>query len=119
MPEFTVVRYLDMEGRAPFQRWFERLGPAEMARVTMGLNRLSAGNFSNAKPVGAGVIELRIHYGPGYRVYFGRDGARLIVLLAGGTKKRQAQDVILARRAWRDYWSRRGSGSQTLEDSWP
>ena len=116
MPEFTIVRYLDIEGRAPFQRWFERLGPLEMAKVTMGLDRLAAGNFSNAKPVGAGVIELRIHYGPGYRVYFGRRGARLIVLLAGGTKKRQAQDITMAIQAWRDYSSRKGAGSQTPED---
>jgi putative addiction module killer protein len=119
MPESTLVRYLDMEGRTPFQRWFERLGPIEMAKVTMGLDRLAAGNLSNAKSVGAGVVELRIHYGPGYRVYFGRDGERIIVLLAGGTKKRQELDITMARQAWRDYWSRRDAGAQTSEDSWP
>lgn len=82
----------------------------------MALDRLAAGNFSNVKPVGAGVNELRIHFGPGYRVYFGRDGERIIVLLAGGTKKRQDQDIAIARLAWRDYWHRKALGSLGSED---
>jgi putative addiction module killer protein len=113
---FIVVHYLALDGRAPFERWFERLGPIERARIAVALDRLAAGNFTNVKPVGAGMIELRIHFGPGYRVYFGRDGERIIVLLAGGTKKRQDQDITMARLAWRDYWNRRGTGTMGSED---
>ena len=109
MPEFTVVQYLAADGRAPFGRWFQLLGGIEAAKVVVALDRLAAGNFSNVKPVGAGVLEVRIHFGPGYRAYFGRDGERIIVLLGGGTKQRQERDVDAARRAWRDYWIRRES----------
>lgn len=115
MPEFTVVHYLAPDGRAPFERWFQLLGYLEAAKVVVALDRLAAGNFSNVKPVGAGVLELRIHFGPGYRVYFGRDRERVIVLLGGGTKQRQERDIDAARRAWRDYWRRRASRPQEEE----
>lgn len=109
MPEFTLVHYLPPDGKAPFERWFQSLGYVEAAKLSVALDRVAAGNFSNVKPVGAGVLELRIHFGPGYRVYFGRDGERIIVLLGGGTKQRQQRDIDAARRAWRDYWRRRAS----------
>jgi putative addiction module killer protein len=64
---------------------------------------MSAGNFSNAKSVGAGVLEFRIDFGPGYRVYFGHDGETLVILLTGGTKKRQQRDILAARAFWLDY----------------
>jgi len=82
----------------------------------VALDRLSIGNFSSVKPVGGGVLELRLHFGPGYRVYFGRDGERIIVLLAGGTKRRQEQDISMARLAWRDYWHRRDRDALLEED---
>jgi putative addiction module killer protein len=75
--------------------------------VTIALTRMGQGNFSNAKAVGAGVQEFRIDSGPGYRVYFGRDGERLIILLAGGTKRRQRKDIEAARARWADYKKRR------------
>ena len=65
--------------------------------------RLEQGNFSNVKPVGEGVLENKIDFGPGYRVYFGRDGDTLIILLCGGTKKRQQRDIERAIAYWRDY----------------
>ena len=65
--------------------------------------RLGKGNFSNVKPVGEGVLELRIDFGPGYRVYFGRDGKTLVILLTGGTKKRQQRDIDAAHAYWQDY----------------
>jgi len=68
---------------------------------------MEQGNLSNAKTVGAGVIEYRVDYGPGYRVYFGRDGETLIILLAGGTKSRQQRDINAAHEYWRDYKSRK------------
>lgn len=64
---------------------------------------MKLGNFGDVKPVGEGVSERRIDYGPGYRLYFGRDGERLVILLAGGTKRRQQRDIDRAKAAWREY----------------
>ena len=64
---------------------------------------MKAGNLSNVRGVGGGVLESRINVGPGYRVYFGRDGDTLIILLGGGTKARQYADIERARRIWQDY----------------
>ena len=68
---------------------------------------MEQGNFSNVKGVGAGVYEYRIDFGPGYRVYFGKDGDYLVILLAGGTKKRQHADIAAAKEYWRDYKRRK------------
>ena len=67
---------------------------------------MTQGNLSNTKGVGAGVTECRIDFGPGYRVYLGKDGERLVILLGGGTKKRQQGDIRKAQTLWRDYKSR-------------
>jgi putative addiction module killer protein len=75
--------------------------------VATALTRLAAGNFSNVKGVGSGVFEYRIDFGPGYRVYFGKDGERLLILLGEGTKKRQPQDISAATANWLDYKRRR------------
>lgn len=65
------------------------------------------GNFSNVKGVGAGVFEYKIDFGPGYRVYFGKDGDRLVILLGGGTKKTQDRDIVTVRARWQDYKKRK------------
>lgn len=98
--------YLDRDGRSPFARWFDELHAAAAARVAAGLYRLEQGNFSNVRGVGAGVYELKIDFGPGYRVYFGKAGAQVVILLAGGSKKRQAADIAAARAAWAEYKQR-------------
>jgi putative addiction module killer protein len=95
--------YVAAGGQAPFADRFEDLEVVARAKVTRALARLELGNFSNVKSVGEGVLELRIDYGPGYRVYFGRDGETLVVLLTGGTKKRQQRDIEAARAYWQDY----------------
>jgi putative addiction module killer protein len=77
------------------------------AKVTTAIARMEQGNLSNAKSVGEGVLEYRIDIGPGYRVYFGRDGATLVILLTGGTKKRQQKDIEAAHGYWTDYKQRR------------
>jgi putative addiction module killer protein len=77
------------------------------AKVTIALARMEQGNLSNAKGVGGGVFEYRIDFGPGYRIYFGRDGDALVILLAGGTKQRQRQDIATAQARWVDYKRRR------------
>ena len=64
---------------------------------------MEQGNLSNVKSIGEGVLEYRIDFGPGYRVYFGRDGEVLVILLTGGTKKRQQRDIEAAKEYWRDY----------------
>ena len=102
--------YLDSLGRAPFSRWFNRLDAVAAARVAVALQRMQEGNLSNAKSVGEGVSEYRIDFGPGYRVYFGRDGVSLIILLSGGTKKRQQADITAAKEYWADYKARKSPG---------
>jgi putative addiction module killer protein len=77
------------------------------AKITTAIARLEQGNVSNVKSVGGGVLEYRIDFGPGYRVYFGRDGATLVILLTGGTKKRQQKDIEAAHGYWTDYKQRR------------
>jgi putative addiction module killer protein len=102
-----VLEYLDADGRSPFAGWFNRLNAPAAAKVTVALSRMGQGNLSNAKAVGDGVLEFRIDFGPGYRIYFGRDGDSVVILLCGGTKQRQQQDIAAARARWDDYKRRR------------
>jgi putative addiction module killer protein len=95
--------YLGRDGRNLFGDWFDRLNSEAARRVTTALYRLGLGNLSNVKSVGGGVFECRIDFGPGYRVYFGKDGERIVILLCGGTKKRQQDDIELACECWMDY----------------
>jgi putative addiction module killer protein len=83
------------------------LDDGTQARITVLLDRLERGNFSVAKGVGSGVFELRLDFGPGYRVYFGKDGERLVILLGGGTKKRQQADIDTAIAHWKEYKQRK------------
>jgi putative addiction module killer protein len=99
--------YVDGRGRSPFSEWFERLDAQAAARVTTALVRIGRSNLSNVKGVGRGVFEYRMDFGPGYRVYFGKDGETLVILLAGGTKRRQQRDIDDAHARWEDYKSRR------------
>ena len=108
MAQMTEVReYLDAEGNSPYAKWFHRLNMVAAIKVTTAVHRMEQGNFSNVKGVGAGVYESRIDFGPGYRIYFGKDGDRLVILLAGGTKKRQDADISAAKGYWRDYKRRK------------
>jgi putative addiction module killer protein len=106
-----VIEYTDREGRSPFARWFSRLDPQAAAKVTRAAVRLEFGTVGDVKGVGAGVFELRIHFGPGYRIYFGQEGRERIVLLLGGSKARQRSDIAAAHRYWADHkaWLRRGA----------
>ena len=102
-----VRYYLDAGGASPFERWFSALDAAAAVKVSVGLARLGQGNLSNVKGVGEGVLEYRIDWGPGYRVYFGRDGDVVVILLMGGTKQRQQRDIETAQALWGDYKRRR------------
>ena len=101
--------YVAADGRRPFAEWFADLEPVTRARVARVVARMEQGNLSNAKPVGGGVLEYRIDFGPGYRVYFGRDGDTLVILLSGGSKKRQQRDIEAAWTYWEDYKNRKPS----------
>jgi putative addiction module killer protein len=102
-----VREYIDPKGRSPYALWFDRLNAQAAARVATALTRLAGGNFSNVKGVGSGLFEYKIDFGPGYRVYFGKDGERLVILLAGGAKKRQQQDISAALVRWQEYKRRK------------
>jgi len=105
-----VREYLDRGGHSPFASWSDRLNREAAAKVAAALARVQQGNFSNARGVGAGVHEYRIDFGPGYRIYFGKDGDRLVILVGGGTKKRQQEDIATALVRWQDYKQRKGTG---------
>lgn len=102
-----LEEYLDARGASPFAAWFNGLDATVAARVTVALARMSAGNLADAKGVGGGVLEYRIDTGPGYRIYFGRDGDTLVILLAGGTKRRQQKDIEVAQERWSEYKKRK------------
>jgi|SRR6185437_15348719 len=107
----SIQEYIAEQGESPFRRWFDGLDPQVAAVVTVAIGRLGDGNTSNVKPIGEGAAELKIDRGPGYRIYFGWDGKVLVILLGGGTKRRQQNDIEAALRRWRDY-KRRKSGSR-------
>ena len=102
-----IWEFLDARGGSPFARWFDDLDAQAAAKVTVALTRLERGNLSNAKGVGGGVQEFRIHWGPGYRLYFAQEGDTLILLLCGGTKRRQQDDIAEAQAHWAEYRRRR------------
>jgi putative addiction module killer protein len=111
-----IIEFVNIAGISPFARWRERLEPAVRARVTLAVYRLETGNFSAAKGAGAGIFELRLDFGPGYRVYFGKDGEHLVILLGGGTKKRQQTDIETAQGLWLEYKHRKGKGKDDGSD---
>lgn len=101
-----LVEYLTADGRSPFAEWLERLGDVRArAIIRERLNRVRLGNLGDSRAVGEGVMELRVDFGPGYRVYFGDDGATVVVLLCGGDKSSQAADILRAHQYWADYRS--------------
>jgi putative addiction module killer protein len=104
-----IREYLGPDGRNLFGDWFDRLNSEAARRVTTALYQLRLGNFSNVKGVGGGVFECRIDSGPGYRVYFGKDGERIVILLCGGTKQHQQDDIALAGECWQEYKQRKRS----------
>jgi putative addiction module killer protein len=106
---FMIEEFM-LRDRSPFAAWFNSLDAVAAAKVVVALTRLEAGNFSNVKSVGGGVMEYKIDFGPAYRVYFGKDGDRLIILLCGGAKKTQSKDIDRAKQYWREYKKRKKEG---------
>jgi putative addiction module killer protein len=106
----TAIRireYLDPDSRSAYAKWFESLNAEAAAKVTLALYQLAAGNLSNVKGVGGGVLERKIDFGPGYRIYFGKDGDMIVILLGGSTKQRQRDAIAAAKMRWDDYRRRK------------
>lgn len=112
---FEVVQYRTSDGRSPFEAWFNSLDRQAALKVSTALAKLAARNPGDVKPVRGGVSETRIHFGPGYRIYWGRDGETVIVLLGGGTKKRQQNDVETALDRWQDYKKQKRSENDATD----
>jgi putative addiction module killer protein len=101
-----IQRYITPEGKVPFSEWFYSLRDTKaQARITARLERVELGNLGDYRSVGGGVWELRIDYGPGYRIYFGQIGSTIVLLLCGGDKSTQAQDIHKAIEYWTNYGS--------------
>jgi putative addiction module killer protein len=105
-----ILEYLATDGISPFACWFNDLDAPAAAKVTVALERMEQGNLGQCKSVGGGVIERVIDFGPGYRLYFGRDGDELVILLAGGTKSGQQGDIEEAQARWTEYKRRKKVG---------
>jgi len=100
---YEIEEYTDDRGKSPFAEWFKDLDPTTAARIMACINRMEIGNFGDSKFVGRGVRELRLHFGPGFRVYYSQSGDRLVLLLGGGSKHRQQADIENAQIRWADY----------------
>lgn len=106
--EQELREYVRANGKNPFRDWFHSLKDVDArARIRVRLNRIRMGNFGDSKSVGEGVHELRLTFGPGYRVYFGKDGPDIVLLLCGGTKREQSMDIRTAQEYWQDYRRRK------------
>ena len=101
-------RYQIAAGDEPVTQWLPDLADRQArARILARLERLEIGNFGDCKLLRDGVSELRIDWGPGYRVYFGRDGRTVIVLLSGGDERKQDADIKRAMELWQEYENRK------------
>jgi putative addiction module killer protein len=102
--EKQVESYTRPDGSCPFEEWMTSLRDQRArAKIRTRIGRVRLGNLGNCEPVGGGVLELKIDYGPGYRVYFGQVGMKLVVLLCGGDKDSQSEDIKRAIEYWEDY----------------
>lgn len=102
-----VREYIDPIGRSKFRKWFDGLNASAASKVATAVIRLRGGNFSNVKGVGVGLFEYRVDFGPGYRIYFGKDGEQLVILMGGGSKSRQRSDIAAAAASWQEYKQRK------------
>ena len=110
---FSVEEYVREDGAVPYQDWFNSLDANAAAKVAVAKVRLSLGNTSNVKWF-SGIGEYRIDWGPGYRVYLAKDGDSLIILLGGGTKKRQQADIASALALHAEYKARKAAAARPV-----
>jgi len=111
-----IEEYLAEDGKSPFATWFNTLDPRAAAKVTIALERIERGLLGDVEPVGEGVSERRVNFGPGYRIYFGsvrdKHTVKIVILLGGGTKRRQQNDIENAKSNWKAYKRRRHKGER-------
>ncbi len=111
-----IEEYLTKDGKSPFAAWFNKLDARAAAKVTTALERIERGLLGDVKPVGEGVSERRLDFGPGYRIYFGsvkdKHTTKIVILLCGGTKRGQQSDIKTAKANWKLYKSRRRKGER-------
>ena len=110
MIEFT--EYIDANGKSPFAQWFDALDAVAAAKVRVYVTRVELGNYSNVEPIGEGLSEIKIDFGPGYRVYFRKEKEKLLLLLGGSSKKGQQKAIDAAKLAWKKYDSDRKQSAQ-------
>jgi putative addiction module killer protein len=101
--KLTIREYLTAQGKNPFRDWLKSLDMGMQARIQARVLRFEKGNLGDHKTVGGGVWEARLDFGPGYRLYFGKEGAAVILLLVGGDKSSQSKDIAAAKRYWADF----------------
>ncbi|MGH6990622.1 MAG: type II toxin-antitoxin system RelE/ParE family toxin [Stellaceae bacterium] len=104
-----VLEYVRADVANPYRAWFDRLNSEAAAKVATAIMRLSLGNSSRVKRIGT-IGEYRLDWGPGYRIYLGQDGPKVVILLGGGTKQRQQADIERAKTLWAEYESRKSKG---------
>ena len=110
MIEFT--EYIDANGKSPYAQCFDALDAVAAAKVRVYMTRVELGNYSNVKPIGEGLSEIKIDFGPGYRVYFRKEKEKLLLLLGGSSKKGQQKAIDAAKLAWKKYDSDRKQGAR-------
>ena len=99
-----IKEYINARGKSPYREWVNSLKDIKTrARIRQRIDRLELGNIGDCESVGDGVHELRLDFGPGYRIYFGQVGKTVILLLCGGTKRKQQKDIDQAKQYWKDY----------------
>jgi putative addiction module killer protein len=102
----TLTVYQDADGNEPFTNWFNSLRDVQgRQRIGTRLRRLEQGNYGDCQSIGEGISELRMFFGPGYRVYFGEEGDNIVLLLCGGDKSSQTQDIEVAKAYWKEHLS--------------
>ena len=102
-----IIQYQTVEGKVPFQEWLRSIKDVNIrTRIRTRIDRLESGSFGDCRNVGGSVLELRLHFGPGYRIYFSREGQTIVILLCGGDKSTQTQDIERAKVFWQDYLRR-------------
>ncbi|KYC39269.1 addiction module killer protein [Scytonema hofmannii PCC 7110] len=105
-----IRRYMTADGKIPFAEWFDGLRDNKaISKINSRIKRVTLGNLGDYRSIGEGVCELKIDCGPGYRIYFGQIGITIILLLCGGDKSTQAEDIRKAKEYWEDYEKRQNA----------
>ncbi len=106
----TIDEYINAQGKSPYEEWLSGLKDLKAkAKIMMRIDRMALGLFGDVEPIGEGLSELRIHYGPGYRVYYGKEGQRIYLLLGGGDKSTQSKDIKQAKECWKQHKGKKSS----------